>query len=458
MEAPIEPDNSWDETEVDPFSLTLDLQNSRLELPQDASQEEIRKTLIEEEDVISLAKSIVDMNGLLEGEKIILCREGKQLIVLEGNRRVCAVQLLLRPSLVPQEHRGSFPRVNGSSELPKRLSLIKAYIAPSRLSAEPIITSRHSDYGIRKWSRLAQMRRSYRRFNAGSDIATISKEFGQDIYKIERDIEDYKLYLRALQCKGLEPDEIDVMKDNRVEITKFTRFIRSRDGAESLLLSFDSKTHDPKTELHKKGFDAGLAFLIRAFLVNKELKRDPVFDTRTPIAEVKKRTRAIVSKFQEIEEEKKYTEIKKKEKMKKDTFFESLECNIRDDHLSSITFEIRNINFRRFPIAATMLFRALLEQTFIFQMKKMGIYEAFKKKHGSQVKLKDIFTYARGAGNKMFRDESILKVLQMISDAPRDYMNLVVHGKWVHANPDALKYYADHLRTVVKRILAGEDV
>ena len=456
MEARIETDEIWEETEIDPFSLTLDLQNSRLELPMGASQDEIRKTLLEEEDVIGLAKSIVDMNGLLEGEKIILCREGKRVIVLEGNRRVCAVQLLLRPSLVPQEYRGSFPSVNGSSELPERLNSIKAYVAPTRLSAEPIITSRHSDYGIKKWSRLAQMRRAYRRFNEGADIATISKEFGQDTYKIERDIKDYKLYLRALQCKGLKPDEIDVMKDNRVGITKFTRFMRSRDGAESLSLDFDSKTLEPKTELHKKAFDAGLVFLARGFLVNKELRRDPVFDTRTPIAEVKEKTRAIISKFQEIEEDKKHPVTKKE--MKKDTFFESLKCYVPDDHLSSITVEIRNINFRKFPIAATMLFRALLEQTFIFQMKKTGIYEAFVKKYGPQIKLKDIFKYARGASNKMFKDESILKVLRMTSDAPRDYMNLVVHGNWVHANPDALKYYADHLRTVVKRILAGEDV
>ncbi len=456
MEKQIEPEKSWEEIEVDPFSLTLDLQNSRLDLPPDTSQEEIRKTLLEEEDVTGLAKSIVAMNGLLEGEKIILCRKDKQMIVLEGNRRVCAVQLLMKPSLVPQEHRGNFPSVNGSSELPGRLSSIKAYVSPTRLSAEPIITSRHSDYGIKKWSRLAQMRRAYRRFNGGADIATISKEFGQDMYKIERDIKDYKLYLRALQCKGLKSDEIDMMKDNRVGITKFTRFMKSRDGAETLSLSFDSKTLEPKTELHKKAFDAGLAFLARGFLVNKELRRDPAFDTRTPITEVKEKTRAVISKFQEVEEE--CRPQPEKRETKKDVFFETLKCYVPDDHLSSITGEIRNINFRKFPIAATMLFRTLLEKTFVYQMRKKGVYDAFVKKYGPQVKLNNILKYCRGAANKVFEDKSILTVFQTMTAAPKDYMNLVVHGNWLHANPEALKYYADIFRTVVKRILADENV
>ena len=86
---------------VDLFDLLLDADNPRFIVPPNASQQDIREYLLQYEEIEDLASGIVEHGGLMLGERVIACEEGGSYVVLEGNRRVCACQLLSNPSLLP---------------------------------------------------------------------------------------------------------------------------------------------------------------------------------------------------------------------------------------------------------------------------------------------------------------------------------------------------------------------
>ena len=73
--------------------------------------------LCKEDNIVSLARDIAKL-GLDPTQKLALLSEGKgddeTYIVLEGNRRVCALKLLEDPALAPPSKRTSFERISAS--------------------------------------------------------------------------------------------------------------------------------------------------------------------------------------------------------------------------------------------------------------------------------------------------------------------------------------------------------
>ncbi|WP_321779986.1 hypothetical protein [Schaalia cardiffensis] len=87
-------------------SLRLDSQNPRLG-EEIASQESIFAELLSTDakvrELATLALSIVKLGGLDPSQLPVVVEEGSELVVIEGNRRIAALKLLLRPSLAPNE-------------------------------------------------------------------------------------------------------------------------------------------------------------------------------------------------------------------------------------------------------------------------------------------------------------------------------------------------------------------
>ena len=92
-------------------SLILDLKNPRHE--EVASQSEAIKLLCDSEDVVRLARDIVN-NGLNPLDRFAVMEAGrgrtKKYTVKEGNRRLCALKLIRDPELAPSELRSKFDK------------------------------------------------------------------------------------------------------------------------------------------------------------------------------------------------------------------------------------------------------------------------------------------------------------------------------------------------------------
>ena len=90
------------------FDLAFDLENPRLaefDLKKDSTDSEVIQVLWEAMDVRELVLSIA-ASGFFRHEPLIVMQQGSKNIVIEGNRRLAAVRVLLDPTLVeaPKEH------------------------------------------------------------------------------------------------------------------------------------------------------------------------------------------------------------------------------------------------------------------------------------------------------------------------------------------------------------------
>ena len=121
---------------VNVSDLTFDLENPRLvefDLPKNASDDDVVRILWDVMDVRELVLSIA-ASGFFQHEPLIVIRDNGKNIVIEGNRRLAAVKLLLEPSLredlripvpeISEETRYSLRRVaHCQSNAPKCLAL-----------------------------------------------------------------------------------------------------------------------------------------------------------------------------------------------------------------------------------------------------------------------------------------------------------------------------------------------
>ncbi|MGW0192997.1 hypothetical protein [Nonomuraea sp. NPDC003201] len=134
-------------------SLLLDNKNPRHR--EVAGQEEAIRALLGHQPIklYNLAVHIID-NGLSPIDGLVALRQGSEYVVLEGNRRVAALKLLLKPAICP------IPRYrNLFAELAKKASLptaIRIKVVDNRAEAKPWLELRHGGEldgaGTVRWS------------------------------------------------------------------------------------------------------------------------------------------------------------------------------------------------------------------------------------------------------------------------------------------------------------------
>ena len=97
------------------------------------------------------------------GECRVRRASSKRYVVLEGNRRVAALKLLLSPSLAPETSRSRIEKIANilTDDQKESFSEIAAVIAPSREAANPIIADRHTSPPVESWRPIMQARFFY---------------------------------------------------------------------------------------------------------------------------------------------------------------------------------------------------------------------------------------------------------------------------------------------------------
>jgi len=475
---------TWTTQELDPKKILLDVRNPRIELGSDASQEEIRLKLLKLEEVLTLARSIAKSDGLFQGERIITVVENNKHVVLEGNRRVAACQMLLNPALVPQEFEGRFPEA--SSALKATLRTVGADVAPSRQAAEPILTKRHTERGVKAWSPVAKMRRAVRLLERMS-VDEVAELLGTTPGSVRKLIRPYRLLKYALDLTVWSDDERTALEDEKLKTNPYTRFFTLSDTQQILRLSFDEEQR-PVSELPDGVFRKQMTAIARDFLLPDPVTGRPRCDTRTVPA-------VYFEQFLQTPAGKKAAKAAGKdgfqgpsttepvkpgqpEPDKKDppggkpgpaeprpprasVFFENLECHVLDDNLIRLTQEIKTINHLRMPIAASLMTRALFECALVFQIKKAKkwgevLKMAPENKQGWDPGLGDLIKFAKNFNNGVFVERNICRALQShITDQAKAYLDAMTHIKYQGVDAAILQTYANHLRGTIKYILEG---
>jgi len=137
-------DTQWKDDIVDYSKLTLDLQNPRLPMhvTEHNDETQIRNYMLEKENIIRIARSI-SINGYHRSSISIVYKDGDRYVVLDGNRRLAASQLLANPQLVPTAKEKKEIETLSKRMDRDALANIKVTVAPSRKAAEKEIWDIH---------------------------------------------------------------------------------------------------------------------------------------------------------------------------------------------------------------------------------------------------------------------------------------------------------------------------
>jgi hypothetical protein len=135
--------SKWKEDQLSVTNLLLDPLNSRIpDSGTELSQRDLIADMVENDKVYELAKNIVD-NGYYPVEALIVVEEREKKYVIEGNRRLAALKLLLSPEIAPENWERRF-RALANQVNPDSIRKVKVIRAPSRDDAAPVIMSRHT--------------------------------------------------------------------------------------------------------------------------------------------------------------------------------------------------------------------------------------------------------------------------------------------------------------------------
>jgi hypothetical protein len=227
-------------TKVKTGSLLLDPKNTRI--PSDRrsdSQRQLLHELLAHEDVKSLAASIAKI-GLFANERLVVVPSGRCFTVLEGNRRLAAIKLLLSPELAPTTSLVKYFRSLSAKADLASLGKVDVAVVPDRLSAAPIIAALHTGDSKRRWSSLQQARFYHELLMQGLQPSEISDQLGISLAQIRSFLRTEKLHRIALTL-DLDADVRKRVEDPRFPLTTLERFIDSQIGRKFLGVELDDE-------------------------------------------------------------------------------------------------------------------------------------------------------------------------------------------------------------------------
>lgn len=231
--------NDWKDEKVDINDLNLDLNNPRL--PRHVKEyndvNQVRNYLLDEENVLDIAKSIA-RNGYHRSAVAIVCKENGKLVVLDGNRRLAACQFLLNPGLAPNaRRRKEFETLNKILDK-KQLKNVKIAISPSRKDAEKEIWNIHVNTHLLKPWEVLQKLRMYKNlidFNEYT-VKSASLDYGLTEAEFQNELKKLFFYEQILER---EPDKEDGLL--KFGFNKIDRILASSNGQKLLGYDFDTK-------------------------------------------------------------------------------------------------------------------------------------------------------------------------------------------------------------------------
>ncbi len=439
--------SQWTARQVNPLELVLDKKNDRIELASNAKQQEIREALFATEDVDDLIEDIIEIHGLLPTERIVVVEESGKLVVLEGNRRVCACQAILDVKTIPPRYKDRFllHQNAASTELRNLISNIEVVVAPSREAADVAITRKHTDPKIKPWSPQAKYRRIKRLMRQGKSLDEIVTQFKQSRTALVRTLRELGILEYATSLPVWTSSESTQLKSPKLKTNAFTRFYTLGGVCIALELEFDDngKVKEPKDPALLR---RAIELIARLLLLEDPdtTTGKPKFNTRASTDEVfaelerrderlrsyikrertesqstagtanqnQQKTSAATSSRKDandtgamasgkFDKEQKVTSaasgnpdgasIKPGPLPKVAKFFEDLECHVDDDVLKTYAREIRVVDYKGMPTAAAFLMRGLVEHMlkWLIRSKELNSdLKAFLHKKGGVKKLK----------------------------------------------------------------------
>lgn len=218
--------SDWEQRQLTVDAIHLDKQNPRLpEEMLNQSQSAIIHYLVNEFKILEIAQSIVK-NGFFINEIPIVVKEGRNFVVVEGNRRITALKLLRNPDLAPPRKKHSYSRLAEDVDT-AQWEKINMYIAPSKEDAAPILIARHGSVMTEPWQRIMKMR-----FLAGDVLRGVPHEQIATRYSVPisevRTAALTMLIREMIRSANIDDDTKDAYLSEKFQTSTVTRIIEAK--------------------------------------------------------------------------------------------------------------------------------------------------------------------------------------------------------------------------------------
>ncbi len=292
--------NGWQRDLVSPLDLQLDPDNPRFELTT-RNQDAILAHLLRDHDVITLAKSIAEAKQLWPTETILTYFDGKQHIVLEGNRRTAACKVLLNPEILPdiaQDLIQQIPIID--DETRRNISKVDICFDYDRERGDPIVANIHAVIQRRAWSLVSRMRYVHREFKKSKNPQEIAKT-------LKIDLKTVKLLLRGREALHIaihgntwtDEERTILYNDDQIDHDSFLRAVLSP----SVERHFGQPMFFDDGRANRIGFvylEKMVGIVARHTLIAQRLETDDKFSKGDSIEEYLRRTWPIRERVNEV--------------------------------------------------------------------------------------------------------------------------------------------------------------
>ena len=475
--------------------LCLDKQNYRIEFEKYGTNPQRIERLYAEEDIIEIMKDIVDFKGLFPNEKLIVIpnEDKTTYTVKEGNRRLLAIQSLLKMVEIPSSYQSKVFELASKldDETKESLKHIDCVVYdPNDDTVDRIVVHKHSTTGYKKWGQIGQWHKYkdlYDQYEKNIDKA--AEHLGLLKQNLSSYIRYYNLitYIRTLPFWA-EHDLTYKIDNDNLKATRFTRLIDSPDIKQALRLDYDETLEVKPPDEDIDLFNFLLCKYIMATLIDNTINtrkdKDDVISRiegwkkeyyRSPVDEQKNgdgqsqnkdKNTSTNSNTNSGKDKTQETPNNKQAKKNPDKYFESLTCDVKDQRLLRLTNELRELSnnnrISSFPISASMLTRAILESSLKYQIKKRNKYAEYRLIYKDSPykadRLTNIINYVKDNAEFLF-DESIASnaknALNLFSSHNElNYLNKIVHEEWIDPTPDHIHNIAGYIRKLLQAILS----
>jgi disulfide oxidoreductase YuzD len=444
---------NWDTSKVKVVNLKLDPKNVRLDID-NPSQDAIIQDLFKNEDAMQIVESIAQ-NGFFNQEMPIITTEGKDTIVLEGNRRISALKAILNPRLVPQQEAKLRALIKDMGDV-SVLENVEAKVAPNREEASKIIASIHTVQSRKAWKPLRQAYFYYAQVVEGrKSVKQLSEEYKNvnipefvkmwEMHNLIKSV-DYKdpVLQRKVASKNFPISTLERLYNNadfqtlaKIEFDEFGQISIGAKGEDfnTLLSKIVNDISDKKIDtrvLNKKTSESYKSYMqeIKDLKIKDAAKPKKAADfTPQPVVPATKAKYGIVP--------------------------DDIVCTINYPAVKRVLEELKTLNYRKYPNATHDLLRSFLECSLKAYFNHKGVTVNSR----GYVQLQHVLNEAKT--HFATENVSLVQVVQKMTDQntqnsymySTDYLNAVNHNHQIFSKHDDVEASWDQMENLIRYIL-----
>jgi hypothetical protein len=461
--------SKWDEKNASVGSLLLDPQNPRIPSADSGTldQRGLIAELIKHDDVLGLAQDIATDGWSRVESLIAFVDDDGKMYVLEGNRRLAALKVLLTPEIAPPDSQKRVRKLSKDADH-ESIRKVRVLIAPSRADAAPLIMKRHTRQQIAGWVPLMQAR-FYRRFaDAGMTAADMAKQYGSTPGEVAEFLRLDTVYGLARRLDNLAPDVKAIVDDPReFNASALQRIIDVPRARERLGIEFDSEgeiTGKVDKSAFKPAFERILSDIARKKEDTRSLNKAAdveryLSDIEGDLPDVSKKGSFNAKNFADPRTPTPSAQKPAAKRASGPTTRQSasviprgVKCELKSTRINDIFDELRRLRLDKNPNASAVLFRILLELCIGHYLDKTKQIDPLLEAARKKGKPNDWYPALRQLLDALLKDPSITlvplarkRLNKFVSDEKSslsvDGLDSYVHNRFSPPNAKDLRSY-----------------